>query len=102
MAFETNKKPDGYWGIKDNIEFHVNECNGCLPEFREKYSAGYKSARLNGWVDELFPNRQKPNYWKHRRKDEIKLKSKEYSNQSQFQSRCKPAYDIAKKKWVVG
>ena len=101
MVFKTNYKPAGYWDIKDNIEFHVNECNGCLSEFSKKYSAGYKSVRLNGWVDEFFPNRKKLNYWRYRSKDEIKLKSEEYSTQSEFQSHCKPAYDIAKKKgWL--
>ena len=92
------KKPNGYWQKKENIKKLIKDINATkISDIHDRYSAAFKSMRINGWVDEFFPNRRKINQWDGKSKKEIKKKASEYKNQSEFQSRCKPAYDIAKK-----
>lgn len=47
-----NKKPTGYWEIKEHCEIVAKECKNCN-EFSKKYSAAYKSCIKNGWILEF-------------------------------------------------
>jgi hypothetical protein len=90
------RKPYGYWSVKENCKKDIELCDYNLMLFKEKHNRGYVSLRDNGWLDEFFPDRKKFNFWKTQSKTQIFEKSKEYKTQSEFQSRCNEAYTISK------
>ncbi len=51
--FETLKRKDGYWKIKENV---INEGKKCKnkTEFKKKCRGGYEQAIKNGWLCEIF------------------------------------------------
>ena len=90
-------KPAGFWNNKENIKKVIEESKiNSITHLKNEYPAAIQSIRVNGWLDEFFPKRIKHGYWGKLGKEEIRIKAAEYKNQSEFQQKCKPAYELAK------
>lgn len=98
---EMIKCIDGYWDNKRLCEEESKKYKNVSKFKQNKYSA-YKYSKVNGWLDEFFPNRtiKTPNvYWND--KEKCREESKKYKNNFEFSQNSSTAYKYSlKNAWL--
>jgi hypothetical protein len=83
-------KPKNYW-TEEKCRSTASEFK-TRQQYREKHPGAYKSAKLNGWLDSIFPDTPKANKWSKSACDKA---SKPYSSRSEFKYNNRSAYEAA-------
>lgn len=99
----AERKPDGYWKIKENVFEESHKYNTTTDFCNANYLA-YKNALDNGWLDEMIwlkkNRRQKNGYWQN--KENVFNEAKKYKYKSDFHRKAPSAYVTALKKgWFL-
>jgi hypothetical protein len=84
----------GYWDIKSNVETVAKKCN-TKSEFNKLYVSAYKSAKRNGWLDEVCSHMEIL-YGKWKTIEDIKDEAKKYKSKTEFKKSCPGAYLIVR------
>ncbi len=93
--FEERQKPAGYWDNYDNCYNAARSCR-TISEFGKRYSAGYLSARNNGWLKDYtwFKIKRVPanKKWTH---DTVFEEAKKYRSRKELMTKANGAYHAA-------
>ena len=54
---KEKKKPDGYWKVKEHVIEESKKYKNRKAFSEGSYSA-WRSAKDNGWIDEIFPSKK--------------------------------------------
>lgn len=84
---EKNRKPIGYWSIKDNVIKESKQFNS-RTEFKKRSQIAYNSAIKNKWINNMpwldsNNNKHPKGYWKV--KENMMEEAKKYSTKEEFQ-----------------
>lgn len=97
----SSRKPNKYWDYEKCYKEARKYETRSEFEYGKGSSAAYKTARLNGWLEDYiwFKEKQKPKgYWTYERCFE---EAKKYKNRTEFMKRVPRAYVIAKSNgWI--
>ena len=95
--FPSKRKPRGYYNniSKDEMQKIATKYNS-ISEFQKDNCGAYKLAYNNGWLNEFFPSKRKPNgYYNNMTKVEMQKIAAEYNSRGEFAKGNGCAYNVA-------